>query len=108
MVNYFSLLLFGGNVLEAQKQLAGETYTAGKLVRIDLDEDGRALEGVLAVQVHVGPAMRIQYRDFKIKHLSDDLPLQKAEDHPIPADAYGVRPQGKLPNGWKAPVYAER
>ena len=29
VVNYFSLLLFGGNVLEAQKQLAGETYTAG-------------------------------------------------------------------------------
>lgn len=75
---------------------------------IDLDEDGRALEGVLAVQVHVGPVMRIQYRDFKIKHLPDDLPLQKAEDHPIPDDAYGVRPQGKLPKGWKPPVYGER
>jgi hypothetical protein len=75
---------------------------------IDLDENGRALEGVLAVQVHVGPAMRIQYKDFKIKHLPDDLPLQKAKDHPIPADAYGVRPQGKRPQGWKAPVYGER
>lgn len=75
---------------------------------IDLDEKGRALEGVLAVQVHVGPPMRIQYRDFRIKHLPDDLPLLKPEDHPIPADAYGVRPQGRLPKNWKPPVYGEQ
>ncbi|WP_299465223.1 sulfatase-like hydrolase/transferase [uncultured Gimesia sp.] len=75
---------------------------------IDLDEKGRALEGVLAVQVHVGPAMKIQYKDFKIKHLPDDLPLLKAEDHPIPAKAYGVQPQGRLPKNWKPPVYGER
>ncbi len=74
---------------------------------IDFDEAGRSLEGVLAVQVHVGPAMTIQYKDFKIKHLPDDLPLQKVEDHPIPEDAYGVRPQGKLPKDWKAPVYGD-
>ncbi len=74
---------------------------------IDLDENGRALEGVLAVQVHVGPAMKIQYKDFKIQHLPDDLPLLTAEDQPIPPDAYGVRPQGKLPEDWKAPVYGE-
>lgn len=75
---------------------------------IDLDEKGRAFEGVLAVQVHVGPAMTIQYKDFKIKHLPDDMPLLKAEDCPIPDDAYGVKPQGKLPAGWTAPVYGER
>ncbi|MGY8654467.1 MAG: sulfatase-like hydrolase/transferase [Verrucomicrobiia bacterium] len=75
---------------------------------IDLDEKGRALEGVLAVQVHVGPPMEIKYRDFKIKHLPDDLPLLKPVDHPIPADAYGVRPQGRLPKGWKAPIYGQR
>ncbi len=73
---------------------------------IDFDAKGRALEGVLAVQVHVGPAMKIQYKDFKIRHLPDDLPLLKAEDHPIPATAYGVKPQGKLPPDWKAPVYS--
>ena len=72
---------------------------------IDLDEKGRAQEGVLAVQVHVGPAMKIQYKDFLIRHLPDDLPLQKAADHPISDDAYGVRPQGKLPKGWKPPIY---
>ena len=71
---------------------------------IDLDEKGGSLEGVLAVQVHVGPAMKIQY---KIKHLRDDLPLQTAADCPIPSDAYGVRPQGRLPNNWKPPIYGE-
>lgn len=75
---------------------------------IDLDPKGRALEGVLAVQVHVGPKMKIQYKDFKIKHLPDDLPLEQAEDHRIPADAYGVRPQGRLPKNWKPPIYGKQ
>jgi choline-sulfatase len=75
---------------------------------VDLDENGRALEGVLAVQVHVGPSMAIQYKDFRIKHLSDSLPLQTADNVKIPADAYGVRPQGKLPKNWKPPVFGER
>jgi len=75
---------------------------------IDFDEKGRALEGVLAMQVHVGPAMTIQYKNIRLKNLPDDLPLKKPEDHPIPADAYGVKPQGKLPKDWKAPVYGKR
>lgn len=74
---------------------------------IDFDEKGRSLEGVLAAQVHVGPAMTIQYKDFKIKHLPDDLPLLDPEDHPIPLDAVGVRPQGKLPKDWKPPIYGD-
>jgi hypothetical protein len=52
--------------------------------------------------------MKIQYRDFKIKHLPDNLPLRQAEDHPIPADAYGVKPRGKLQPDWKPPVFGER
>ena len=72
---------------------------------IDLDPTGRSLEGVLAVQVHVGPAMKIQYKDFKIKHLPDDLPLLKPDDCPIPDGSIGVRPQGRLPADWKPPVY---
>ncbi|MBG85484.1 MAG: acetylglucosamine-6-sulfatase [Verrucomicrobiales bacterium] len=74
---------------------------------IDFDEKGRKLEGVLAMQVHVGPAMTIQYKDLRIKHLPDNLPLLKAVDHSIPIDAYGVRPQGRLPKGWKPPVYGD-
>ena len=72
---------------------------------IDLDESGRRLGGVLGVQVHVGPAMTIEYKDFRIQHLPDDLPLTKAE---IPADAHGVRPQGRLPKDWKAPIFGEQ
>ncbi|MEC9091426.1 MAG: family 16 glycoside hydrolase, partial [Planctomycetota bacterium] len=75
---------------------------------IDLDEEGRCLEGVLAVQVHVGPAMNIQYKEFQIKHLPDDLPLLGLKDHPIPNGSYGVRPQGRLPKNWKAPVYNQK
>ena len=75
---------------------------------IDFDEAGRALEGVLAVQVHRGPPMKIQYKDFRIKHLPDDLPLLKPEDHPIPTGAHGVRPQGRLPKDWKAPIYSRK
>lgn len=74
---------------------------------IDFDEKRRALEGVLAVQVHVGPPMTIQYKDFRIKHLPDDLPLLEPGDHPIPAGAYGVRPQGRLPADWKPPVFGD-
>ncbi len=74
---------------------------------IDFDEKGRSLDGVLAVQVHVGPPMKIEYRDFRIKHLPDDLPLLQPEDHPIPQGSLGVRPQGKLPKNWKPPVYGK-
>ena len=74
---------------------------------LDFDEKGRALEGVLAVQVHVGPEMKIQYKDFRIKHLPDDLPLESFDAHPIPVGAKGVKPQGRLPKDWKPPVYSK-
>ena len=75
---------------------------------IDLDEKGRALDGVLAMQVHKGPPMTIEFKDMLIKHLPDDLPLLQLKDHPIPADARGARPSGRLPKDWKAPIYGER
>jgi Domain of Unknown Function (DUF1080) len=62
---------------------------------IDLDEKGRKLDGVLAVQVHVGPPMIIQYKDFFLKALPDDLPILKLEQAIIPADAGKVAPQGQ-------------
>ena len=61
---------------------------------IDLDEKNRTLEGILGVQVHVGPAMQIQYRDFFVKHLPDDLPIIAPEQATIPASAVKVVPQG--------------
>ena len=64
---------------------------------VDLDEEGRALEGVLAVQVHVGPAMKIQYRDIFLKKFGPKIPLITPEEAPIPKGAEMVEPQG----GWK-------
>ena len=61
---------------------------------IDLDEKGRKLDGVLAVQVHVGPPMTIRYKDFFLKALPDDLPLIKPEQAAIPPDAREGRPAG--------------
>jgi len=62
---------------------------------IDLDEKNRALEGILGVQVHVGPAMKIQYRNFFVKHLPDNLPIITADQAPIPPSAVKVVPQGQ-------------
>lgn len=62
---------------------------------IDLDEKNRALEGILGVQVHVGPAMRIQYRDFFLKHLPAGSPLITRDQAVIPATAVKVVPQGR-------------
>jgi hypothetical protein len=62
---------------------------------MDLDEKGRKLDGVLAVQVHVGPPMIIQYKDFFLKALSDDIPLMTVEHAANPPDARKVAPQGQ-------------
>lgn len=75
---------------------------------IDLDAKGRALEGIFGFQVHVGPAMEIQFKDVRMKHFPDDLPLRTAEDTKIPVEAYGVRPQGTPAKGWQAPIYGEQ
>ena len=72
---------------------------------IDFDEKGRVLEGVLAMQVHVGPPMTVEYKEMRIKHLPDNLPLLQVENHTIPKGSKGVRPQGRLPKDWKAPIY---
>ncbi len=74
---------------------------------IDLDPAGRELEGVVAMQVHVGPAMRVQFRELKIKQLPDEVPLISSDQVTIPDDAVGVRPQGRLPADWQAPIYGE-
>jgi Domain of Unknown Function (DUF1080) len=62
---------------------------------IDLDEKGRKLDGVLAVQVHVGPPMSIRYKDFFLKELPDDLPLIKPDQAVTPPDVRKVSPQGQ-------------
>ena len=38
-------------------------------VLVDDDEKARRMEGLLGVQVHVGPPMKIEYRDIRLKRL---------------------------------------
>jgi arylsulfatase A-like enzyme len=72
---------------------------------IDMNQNKQTFEGVLALQVHKGPPMKVEFKEMQIKHLPDALPLLKLKNHPIPKGALGVRPQGKLPKNWRAPVY---
>jgi hypothetical protein len=72
---------------------------------VDLHKEGRTVEGVLAMQVHKGPPMKVEFKEMRIKHLPDNLPLLQLKDHSIPKGSLGVRPQGKLPKNWKPPVY---
>ena len=40
---------------------------------IDLHEEGRKMEGVLAMQVHKGPPMTVEFKEMRIKHLPDNI-----------------------------------
>ncbi len=44
----------------------------GRVMTIVIDEDakGRAMEGLIGVQVHVGPPMKVEYRNWRIKQLN--------------------------------------
>jgi arylsulfatase A-like enzyme len=75
---------------------------------MDMDEKARETEGILALQVHKGPPMKVEFKEMRIKHLPDNLPILQLKDHPIPRGSLGVRPQGKLSENWKAPVYKRK
>ena len=49
-------------------------YINGQLLSdvTDLDTINRTLKGYIGVQVHVGPPMKIEYRNMKLKHLKND------------------------------------
>ena len=38
---------------------------------IDSDPKGRAMEGILALQIHTGPPMTVEFKDIQIKHLPE-------------------------------------
>ncbi|MDA7640701.1 DUF1080 domain-containing protein [Opitutaceae bacterium] len=56
---------------------------------IDHHEAGRLMKGVIAAQVHKGPAMRVQLKDIELKHLPKGGMLSLKEA-PIPVDAEKV------------------
>ena len=62
----------------------------------DFDEKARSLEGLLAVQIHRGPPMKLEIKDVRLKELKEGG-LISAEKMPIPSDAQeiGVKKPGK-------------
>ncbi len=58
---------------------------------VDHQEKNRALEGLLAFQVHKGPAMIVQIKDVVLKELPD-APLVTLDKTPIPSDAQRIVP----------------
>ncbi len=60
---------------------------------VDHEEKARALEGLLACQIHKGPAMNVQIKDVMLKELPDGgvTVFDKAA---LPADAKGNAPKG--------------
>lgn len=45
---------------------------------IDEDQENREMEGLLAFQVHRGPAMKAQFRNIRLKHLQGDRKVSQA------------------------------
>jgi hypothetical protein len=48
-------------------------------VLVDDDEQNRASEGLLAVQVHTGPAMKVEFRNVRMKEAVSPLPIRKID-----------------------------
>lgn len=46
-------------------------------VVVDDDAQSRRLDGLLGVQVHVGPPMKIEYRNFRLKRLPQEISTKK-------------------------------
>jgi len=60
-------LIARGNVLI--HQLNGHVMS----VVVDDDPAGRRFDGLIGVQVHVGPPMKVEYRDIRLKRLATNL-----------------------------------
>jgi len=56
---------------------------------IDHQDSQRELEGLLAIQIHRGPAMRVQIKDIMLRELPDGEVLSP-EKAPVPPDAKKV------------------
>jgi putative heme-binding domain-containing protein len=70
---------------------------------VDHDAKNRALEGLLAFQVHKGPAMIVQIKDIVLKELPE-APLTNLEKSPIPSDAQRIVPPAAKKAAPKSPA----
>lgn len=59
----------------------------------DHQESERELEGLLAIQIHRGPAMKVEVKDIVLRELPDG-DLVTLEQSPIPADAKKIAAPG--------------
>jgi hypothetical protein len=62
----------------------------------DHDVAKRAMEGVLAIQIHRGPAMHVEIKDIQLKVLPP-APVVTLAQEPIPADAKLITPPKAKP-----------
>jgi hypothetical protein len=58
----------------------------------DFDEKARSLDGLLAIQIHRGPAMNVQIKDIVLKELPEGG-VPAFDKAMIPADAKPIEPQ---------------
>ena len=89
--NEYTIVAKGNHLVhQINGQLAMELH--------DFDEAGRALEGLLAFQVHRGPAMTVQIKDVRLKVLPDGgvTPFSKAD---LPNDAQEIMPPAPKAKG---------
>ena len=70
---------------------------------VDHDEKNRSLEGLLAFQVHKGPAMIVQIKDVMLKELPEGG-LLSLEKNPIPSDAQKIEKPAPKAKAKKAPA----
>jgi putative heme-binding domain-containing protein len=68
---------------------------------VDHEEKNRSLEGLLAFQVHKGPAMIVQIKDIMLKELPETA-LLSLEKNQIPSDAQKI--EKPAPKAKKAPA----
>jgi hypothetical protein len=69
---------------------------------VDHDTARRALEGLLAVQLHAGPAMKVEIKDIRLKELPDGGVITLQQE-PIPPTAKLVEPRKR-----KSPAKARK
>jgi putative heme-binding domain-containing protein len=65
---------------------------------LDFELAKRSLEGLVAIQIHRGPAMKVQIKDLMLKELPDGgvIPFEKSA---IPSDAQIIEAKPKAPAG---------
>ena len=73
----------------------------------DFDQKARSLEGVLAFQVHRGPAMSVQIKDVMLKHLPDGG-VVGFEKFAIPSDAQVIEKKKPAQRAKKKPAQKKK